>query len=104
MLPFEAVKEILQTRKQEFDPRVVRILLKTLSAFPVGSMVKLNSGIVGRVVDTDNDSPLRPAIQIMFDIEGRPVQDNREIRLREHPILHITDTVTPEDMGMKPGS
>lgn len=104
MLPFEAVKEILQTRKQEFDPRVVRILLKTLSAFPVGSMVKLNSGIVGRVVDTDIDSPLRPAIQIMFDIEGRPVHDNREIRLREHPILHITDTVTPEEMGIKPGS
>jgi HD-GYP domain-containing protein (c-di-GMP phosphodiesterase class II) len=104
MLPFEAVKEILQTRKQEFDPRVVRILLKTLSAFPVGSLVKLNSGIVGRVIDTDTDSPLRPAIQIMFDIEGRPVQDKREILLREHPILHITDTVTMEEMGVKPGS
>ena len=101
MLPFEAVKEILQTRKQEFDPRVVRILLKTLSAFPVGSMVKLNSGIVGRVVDTDIDSPLRPAIEILFDIEGRPVQERREILLREHPILHITDTVSPEDMGMQ---
>jgi HD-GYP domain-containing protein (c-di-GMP phosphodiesterase class II) len=99
MLPFEAVKEILQTRKQEFDPRVVRILLKTLSAFPVGSMVKLNSGIIGRVIDTDIDSPLRPAIQILFDIEGRPVQDKREIRLREHPILHITDTVSQEDLG-----
>jgi len=99
MLPFEAVKEILQTRKQEFDPRVVRILLKTLSAFPVGSMVKLNSGIIGRVIDTDIDSPLRPAIQILYDIEGRPVQDKREIRLREHPILHITDTVSREDLG-----
>ena len=99
MLPFEAVKEILQTRKQEFDPRVVRILLKTLSAFPVGSLVKLNSGAIGRVVDTDIDSPLRPVIAILFDPEGRPVQEAREIRLREHPILHITDTVTPEETG-----
>lgn len=104
MLPFEAVKEILQTRKQEFDPRVVRVLLKTLSAFPVGSLVKLNSGIIGRVIDTDIDSPLRPAIQILFDIEGRPVHDNREIRLREHPILHITDTVSPEDVGLQASS
>lgn len=104
MLPFEAVKEILQTRKQEFDPRVVRVLLKTLSAFPVGSLVKLNSGIVGRVIDTDIDSPLRPAIQILFDIEGRPVQDRREIRLREHPILHITDTVSPEEVGLQSSS
>ena len=100
MLPFEAVKEILQTRKLEFDSRIVRILLKTLSAFPVGSLVKLNSGAIGRVVDTDIDSPLRPVISILYDPEGRPVQEAREIRLREHPILHITDTVAPEEVGL----
>ena len=100
MLPFEAVKEILQTRKHEFDPRVVRVLLKTLSAFPVGSLVKLNSGAIGRVTDTDIDSPLRPVISILYDPEGRPVREAREIRLREHPILHITDTVAPEEVGL----
>ena len=74
-------------------------MLKTLSAFPVGSLVKLNSGAIGRVIDTDIDSPLRPVISIQFDPEGRPVQEEREIRLREHPILHITDTVIPEETG-----
>jgi HD-GYP domain-containing protein (c-di-GMP phosphodiesterase class II) len=53
LLPFEAVKEILQTHKAKFDPRVIRVLLGKLSAFPVGSLVQLNSGAVGTVIETD---------------------------------------------------
>lgn len=98
LLPFEAVKDILQTRKPEFDNRIIRILLNTLSAFPIGSLIKLNSGAIGRVIETDSDSPLRPVIEIEFDPEGRPVHEKRRILLREHPVLHITDTVDPEDL------
>ena len=97
-LPFEAVKEIIQTHKSKFDPKVVRILLTKLSAFPIGSLVKLNSGASGRVVATDEASPLRPDIQILYDAQGRPVSEERVIRLREYPILHITDAIYEEDL------
>jgi HD-GYP domain-containing protein (c-di-GMP phosphodiesterase class II) len=98
LLPFEAVKEIIQTHKQKFDPRVVRVLLTKLSAFPIGSLVKLNSGASGRVVATDEGSPLRPDIQVLYDAQGRPVSEERVIRLREYPILHITDAIYEEDL------
>lgn len=97
-LPFEAVKEIIQTYKSKFDPRVVRVLLTKLSAFPIGSLVKLNSGASGRVVSTDEASPLRPDISILYDAQGRKVQEERVIRLREYPILHITDAIYEEDL------
>jgi hypothetical protein len=83
-LPFEAVKEIIQTHKSKFDPKVVRILLTKLSAFPIGSLVKLNSGASGRVVGTDETSPLRPDIQILYDAQGRAVSEDRVIKLREY--------------------
>jgi HD-GYP domain-containing protein (c-di-GMP phosphodiesterase class II) len=97
-LPFEAVKEIIQTFKAKFDPRVVRVLLTKLSAFPIGSLVKLNSGASGRVVSTDEASPLRPDISILYDAQGRKVQEERVIKLREYPILHITDAIYEEDL------
>ncbi len=77
---------------------MVRILLTKLSAFPIGSLVKLNSGASGRVVATDEASPLRPDIQILYDAQGRPVSEDRIIRLREYPILHITDAIYEEDL------
>ncbi len=98
LLPFEAVKEIIQTHKQKFDPRVVRVLLTKLSAFPIGSLVKLNSGASGRVVATDEGSPLRPDIQVLYDAQGRPVQEERIVRLREYPILHITDAIYEDEL------
>ena len=97
-LPFEAVKEIIQTHKAKFDPKVVRVLLTKLSAFPIGSLVKLNSGASGRVVSTDETSPLRPDISILYDAQGRKVREERVIRLREYPILHITDAIYEEDL------
>ena len=96
LLPFEAVKEIIQSQKQRFDPRLVRILLNKLSAFPVGSNVKLNSGAVGIVVETDETFPLRPSIRILRDAQGRQIED-RVVNLREYPILHITDAILDED-------
>ncbi len=97
-LPFEAVKEIIQTHKAKFDPRIVRVLLTKLSAFPVGSLVKLNSGASGRVVSTDEASPLRPDISILCDTQGRKIQKERVIHLREYPVLHITDVIYEEDL------
>ena len=97
-LPFEAVKEIIQNMKQKFDSRVVRVLLSKLSAFPIGSLVKLNSGAIGMVVETDEAYPLRPAIRILYDAQGRQVSEERDIQLREYPILHITDAVLKEDL------
>lgn len=89
LLPFEAVKEILQTHKTKFDPRMIRVLLGKLSAFPVGSLVQLNSGAVGTVVETDEAYPLRPSIRILYNAQNRRIDDDRIISLREYPILHI---------------
>ena len=102
-LPFEAVKEILQSQKTKFDTRIVRILLSKLSAFPIGSLVRLNSGAIGQVTETDETNQLRPVIRIIQDAHGRRVDDERIINLREFPILHITDVIYEEDLEQSAG-
>ncbi len=100
LLPFEAVKEILQNHKPKFDSRVIRVLLGKLSAFPVGSLVQLNSGAVGTVVETDEAYPLRPSIRIVYDAQRRRVTEDRVVNLREFPILHISDAIYEEDLNV----
>ena len=98
LLPFEAVKEILQNHKPKFDTRIVRVLLRKLSAFPIGSLVKLNSGAIGKVIETDEANQLRPVIQIHYDAQGHKVDDERIIQLREYPVLHVTDVIYEDDL------
>lgn len=93
LLPFEAVQEITRNQRTKFDSRLLSVLLSKLSSFPIGSVVKLNSGTVGRVIQTDDANPLRPTIQVIRNAHGHPVQDRREICLREHPLLYVTDVV-----------
>ena len=50
------------------------------------------------MVSTDEASPLRPDISIIYDAQGRKVQEERVIKLREYPILHITDAIYEEDL------
>jgi hypothetical protein len=71
----------------------MRVLIGKLSTFPLGSLVRLNSGAVGQVIESNEAHPLRPTIQIVNDPQGNVVRDKRVIALREHPVLHVTDVV-----------
>lgn len=97
LTPFDAVKEITQTHRKRFHLRILRALLQKLSAFPVGSLVRLNSGIVGRVSQTFEAYPLRPVVVPLYDGDNWSLEDAKPISLRENPILHISGVVYPED-------
>jgi response regulator RpfG family c-di-GMP phosphodiesterase len=92
-LPFQAVQEITRSARAKFSPALMRVLIGKLSTFPLGSLVRLNSGAVGQVIESNEAHPLRPTIQIVNDPQGNVVRDKRVIALREHPVLHVTDVV-----------
>jgi HD-GYP domain-containing protein (c-di-GMP phosphodiesterase class II) len=96
---FEAIKQILKTQKQAFHREFLKALLNTLSIFPIHSLVKLNTGAIGRVTETYEGAPLRPKIEIIVDAQKRQVQVPRLIDLREQPILHVVDAVAAESLS-----
>jgi len=95
-LHFPAIKEILRSGKQSFDKRHLKALVNVVSLFPVFSYVRLNSGAVGRVLETHTQNPLSPKLKIIIDAQKRPVTTERIISLRENALLHITDAVAEE--------
>jgi HD-GYP domain-containing protein (c-di-GMP phosphodiesterase class II) len=96
-LHFQAFREILRSGKQSFDRRCLKALLNTVSLYPVLSLVQLNSGAVGRVIETHSRDPLRPRLKILFDAQKMPVSSERTIDLRENPLLFVVDAVAEED-------
>jgi response regulator RpfG family c-di-GMP phosphodiesterase len=92
-LPFQAVGEITRNNREKFSPPLLRVLINKLSTFPIGSLVRLNSGAVGKVIESIESHPLRPTVQIVNDPQGNAVLDKRIISLIEQPVLHVTDVV-----------
>jgi HD-GYP domain-containing protein (c-di-GMP phosphodiesterase class II) len=96
-LPHEAVKEILQAERQRFGERYLKGLIVGLSAFPVGTVVRLNNGSIGRVVATGKALPLRPTVEVLRLGTGEEVTPPRMTDLAKHPLLYITEASPAED-------
>ena len=96
---FEAVKEIIRTKKSAFERELLKAFLNTFGIFPLHCLVKLNSGAIGRVIQTYEDQPLRPKIEIIVDAQDKPVKVPRTIDLREQQVLYIVDTLTEENLN-----
>ena len=96
---FEAVKEIIKTKKSAFQRELLKAFLNTFGVFPLHCPVKLNSGVVDRVIETYEEQPLRPKIEIIVDAQQRPVKVSRTIDLREQQVLYIADALTEENLN-----
>ena len=97
-LPYEATKVIVNSSKNMFPQKLIRALLTKLSCFPTGSYVVLNSKAIGRVVETNEASPLRPIIEMLYDSMGKKLAEKKIVKLQDTPLLYITDSVFEEDL------
>lgn len=64
MLPSEAIEYIMSTTGQHFDPEITKVFLKKIAPYPLGTCVKLSSGLEGIVIKNYNDTSLRPKLRI----------------------------------------
>jgi HD-GYP domain-containing protein (c-di-GMP phosphodiesterase class II) len=92
--PHEAVREIVKSRHEAFPTVLVKALLSEISVFPPGTVVRLNTEEIGRVVAVNRNHPLRPRVQIMTDSKGQRLPSAKTVDLSESPFLYITGPVT----------
>ncbi|HRW60306.1 MAG TPA: HD domain-containing phosphohydrolase [Defluviicoccus sp.] len=84
ILPHDAVKELLvEGSKGRFDRAVLRAFLDAVSAFPVGSLVELTKGIIGRVIRANPGAHTRPVI-VEVGTDGEPLNWTIDLAKDEH--------------------
>ncbi|HSQ90919.1 MAG TPA: HD domain-containing phosphohydrolase, partial [Nitrospiraceae bacterium] len=66
--PHEAVRELIVAERAAFPREVVKALVEQLSAYPLGTSVRLTTGEVGFVMRVNTRYPLRPVVWIEGDV------------------------------------
>lgn len=91
--PHEAIRDIVRGKHQSFASALVKALLSEVSVFPPGTLVRLNTGEVGRVVAVNRSHPLRPRLEIIADGKGQRLSAPKTTDLAEAPFLYVTGPV-----------
>jgi len=91
--PHEAIREIVRTKHEAFPSQLVKALLSEISVFPPGTLVRLNTGEVGRVIAVNRNHPLRPRVEIVADGKGQRLAEPKSTDLADAPFLYITGAV-----------
>ena len=103
--PHEAVRELLTVERATFPRKVIKVLVEQLSAYPIGTSVRLSTGELGTVIGVNTRYPLRPVVAI-GEGQGdgppeRPIDglEPRQVDLSASPLVTIVETVEPPDVA-----
>ena len=68
--PAESIRKMTEWSAGHFDPRVFQAFVKSVGIYPIGSLVRLNSGRLGIVVDQAERSLLSPKVRVFFSVRS----------------------------------
>lgn len=99
MPPTLALKKIYGWAGTHFHPLYVRKFIQCLGIFPIGTVVRLDTGEIGVVVKQNRDNLLRPRVRLTHDVHSSPLSVARDVDLRtpdpleERPFSRSVQTV-----------
>jgi len=103
MIGYKAIKEILKDNSRRFDSVIIKLFIKSMGLYPVGSIVILNNGTIGRVKSIHQESPLRPVVEMIMTPEGRVIKENnrKEIDLFTDKTVFIVRAINLNELKKK---
>ncbi|MGD2109114.1 MAG: HD domain-containing phosphohydrolase [Phycisphaerae bacterium] len=91
LTPYQAAKTILlEGASNKFEKRLIRVLLDTISLFPIGSRVCLSGGINARVLRTNPGMHTRPVVEEL-SVDGSPTGHIIDLSQEEELAVVATD-------------
>jgi len=85
---YKGVLYLIENSGSQFDVEIVKKFITMIGYYPIGLLVKLNTGDIGRVM---NKNKLCPLVRIVKDSNGNVLQNYYEIDLYKNPSISIID-------------
>jgi putative nucleotidyltransferase with HDIG domain len=96
--PTDRILEVLKRNNNEqFDRHLVRRFAQLIGVYPVGNLVRLDTGDIAVVLKVYAPDPYRPQIRVLFDREGKRLTLTRDVNLWEAEEGQPASIVAPVD-------
>ena len=98
----QALEELHKQRDALFNPVLMEQFVQCVGLYPVGSLVELNTGEVGVVLQQNRVQRSRPRVVVMLDGDKQPVRNYRVVDLREpaHASLRVSRALPYNAYGL----
>lgn len=93
LLPYEAMKIIIGSSGIDFEPNIVGAFARSMSIYPPGSLVRLNTGEIAMVIKVSKESIIRPTIRVILDPSGATCKEVVDIDLMKEDRHYIIGAV-----------
>ncbi len=105
MIGYKAMREILNDNSTRFDSGILKIFIKSMGIYPIGSLVILNDSSIARVDLVHNEAPLRPSVQILMTPAGRILNEKTKkvIDLLVEKKLFIVRAISKDEIKKRAG-
>jgi putative nucleotidyltransferase with HDIG domain len=97
--PAEALRKMAEWTKGHFDPHVFQAFVKSVGIYPTGSLVRLESGRLGVVLEQHPQSLLTPRVKVFFSARSKVPIPQEVVDLSRGD--RIESRESPEDWGFK---
>jgi HD-GYP domain-containing protein (c-di-GMP phosphodiesterase class II) len=80
-LPEAVMRDLMDRKGTEFDPLVVKAFVNLMGLYPVGCVVRLDTGEVGTVVEPATTPRFldRPVVKLVSDAAGNPTEERVDL-------------------------
>lgn len=95
--PAEAIEYMMAQSSAHFDYNLLQCFLRTVAAYPVGSIVTLSNGITCLVIRNNPNNTLRPKVRVIASGEGFKQGDEIDLfNDSKHLNVIVTGTITDD--------
>ncbi|MFH1369177.1 MAG: HD-GYP domain-containing protein [Elusimicrobiota bacterium] len=92
-IPHEALKLMITSADTDFDADLLKAFIETISLYPPGSYVRLNSDDIARVIKLNQGLPTRPVVRVIANAKGQKVTETKIIDLSAISVLFIKEAI-----------
>ncbi|WP_438864503.1 HD-GYP domain-containing protein [Neptunicella sp.] len=99
MTPAAALSFMMENEKQKMDVELMEKFAKCINLYPVGSVVKLQSGKLAMVLRANQYPPSSPMVMSFYDIQKNCHESIQQIDLSQSEDA-IVSSILPEDFNL----
>lgn len=101
MHPIKAFKILIRESPNSYDKALVGQFIQCLGLYPIGTLVKLNSGKVGLISRLNKNKPLNPFVRVFYNTRLNQVITMEELDLSKPKYNdQIESCVKPEEFNL----